>query len=108
MIFVIDEQLPPALVELFKSKGFGAVHVRELGLKGAADFEVWHYVELTRAIIVTKDLDFLPMAELGGLGRLLWLRVGNCSNAALLAFVESRWTVILGELNRQNPVIELL
>ena len=38
--FLIDENVPPAIVELFRGKGFDVKYVRESGLSGKADSEV--------------------------------------------------------------------
>jgi predicted nuclease of predicted toxin-antitoxin system len=42
--------------------------------------------------VVSKDEDFFDLANRpGDTGRLLWVRMGNCRTAALLARFENAW-----------------
>jgi predicted nuclease of predicted toxin-antitoxin system len=89
--FIVDAQLPPALVQLLRENACEAVAVREIGLRDATDAEIWRYAVQERAVIVTKDEDF---AERCLYSRdspvIVWLRIGNTSNQAL-----KRWFVPL-------------
>lgn len=58
MRFVVDAQLPPALVAWLVSQGHDAVHVFELDLTRAADSTIWEHARESGAIIITKDEDF--------------------------------------------------
>lgn len=58
MKFFIDENLPLSIVDLLKSRGFNAEHVRTSGLSGATDKEIAEYAKKQKAILVTKDLEF--------------------------------------------------
>lgn len=62
----------------------GASHVALLGLERASDDDVWQYARDNGYIIVTKDTDFRDMSVLRGFPpRVVWLRIGNCSTAAI-------------------------
>ncbi len=56
--FLIDEDLPRSSAELLRKLGYDAVHVREVGLRGASDDEVFVHAQKEKRIIVTRDLGF--------------------------------------------------
>lgn len=62
MRFIIDNQLPPALAARLREFGHDAVHVLELGLDEAADREIWRVASAQRAVVVSKDEDFLNLS----------------------------------------------
>lgn len=57
--------------------------VYHVSLSGKSDDEVWQYARQYRAIIVSKDSDFLDRA-IGSEGvKFVWIRLGNCSTEAI-------------------------
>lgn len=56
--FLLDENLPLSLMEVFGELGFDVEHVRTIGLRGAADEQIADYARRQKAILVTKDLVF--------------------------------------------------
>jgi predicted nuclease of predicted toxin-antitoxin system len=51
----------------------------------ASDAQIWNYAASGNSIVVSKDEDFLHLAnQLGDAGRLLWVRIGNCRKLTLL------------------------
>jgi len=85
--FVIDAQLPPALVRALRDAGHDASHVADLGLVSAPDKVIWQEARRRNAVIITKDEDF----AVGGAARfgspapsVIWLRLGNSSQKVLL------------------------
>lgn len=59
MRFLIDEDLPRALVEVFAARGFQVQRVYTLPeLRGQPDEVIFDYAVRQDAIIVTADLDF--------------------------------------------------
>ena len=92
MRFIVDAQLPPALAKWLVSKGHDACAVREVGLRDAADPEIWERARVEGAIIVTKDEDFPTMSAAQPDGPVvLWVRTGNLVNRLLLAQFERAW-----------------
>jgi hypothetical protein len=58
LIFVVDNQLPPALARFIQSEfGMSAVHVADIGLRDASDAEVWKYASETGSVLISKDED---------------------------------------------------
>lgn len=89
MRFVIDAQLPPALARLLSEHGHLAEHVMDVGLRDADDSPIWNYALTVSAVIITKDEDFphrLSQSKIGP--AIVWIRIGNTSRKALLAWFE--------------------
>ena len=86
MKFLIDAQLPPALAQWLREAGHEARAAREVGLREAEDSAIWRHAQAQNLVIFSKDEDFARRAQTGATGPVIvWLRVGNTSNAALRA-----------------------
>jgi predicted nuclease of predicted toxin-antitoxin system len=104
---IVDQQLPPILATWFRDQGADAFHVRELDLTGAADTAIWAEAMRDDAVVVSRDEDFVNLLRDRGGARLVWIRVGNCSNPALLAMIETNWPAIRQRLSDGDRLIEL-
>jgi predicted nuclease of predicted toxin-antitoxin system len=106
--FIVDAQLPPALARLLRESGYDAVAVREIGLREASDAEIWRYAIQQQAAIITKDQDF---AERYLYSRdqpvVVWLRVGNTSNQALIRWFVPLWPKITRRIELGDRLIEV-
>lgn len=71
-------------------RGHEAAHVGEIGLIAADDEQIAARAEADRAVLVSKDEDFVRL-RLPDRYALLWLRRGNTTNRALYAWLEPRW-----------------
>jgi predicted nuclease of predicted toxin-antitoxin system len=61
-----------------------AVPIRDLGLRDAEDEKIFLAAREARAVVLTKDRDFVSLLErLGPPPQVLWLTIGNTSNAHL-------------------------
>jgi predicted nuclease of predicted toxin-antitoxin system len=106
--FLVDSQLPPALARWIAGQGHKVAHVFELGLESADDGVVWERARNERAIIISKDEDFADLWSLRGEGvALVWVRKGNCSNRALITWLEPLWPEVLRRLGQGERFIEL-
>jgi predicted nuclease of predicted toxin-antitoxin system len=75
-----DENLAPRLVAALADLYPGSVHLRDCGLRGASDTEVWQYALENGFAIVSKDSDFSQRSFLlGSPPKVIWLRIGNCT-----------------------------
>ena len=106
MKFLIDAQLPPALSRWLAERGHEASHVADRGMTGASDAAIASAAETEGAILVTKDEDFVALRLPDRFG-LLWLRVGNATNAALFAWLEPRWSQIESLLGSGERFVEV-
>ena len=110
MKFLIDAQLPPALATWLQQAGHEAAHVRDVGLREAEDAAIWDHAMQTGAVLITKDEDFVARAThaAGKPPVVVWLRVGNTTNRALLAWMEARLPAVLELLNQGNRLVEVI
>lgn len=89
MKLLFDENLSPKLPTLLAAKFPGSQHVRELGLKGRTDEEIWRHAGDNGFALVSKDKDFYQRAVLfGAPPKFIWLGLGNCTRADLLALIQ--------------------
>ena len=85
MKLLFDGNLSPKLPRLLVALFPGSVHVRDCGLKGHADHEVWEYARANGFTMVSKDSDFYQRSLLyGPPPKLVWLRLGNCTRDDLV------------------------
>jgi predicted nuclease of predicted toxin-antitoxin system len=96
MKFVVDQQLPPAVVSWLAACGCVAEHVRDVGLRDADDGQIWGYALMVEAIVLTKDQDFANRRIASASGPVIvWLRAGNMRTPKLIAWLERRWPMIV-------------
>ena len=108
MRFVVDAQLPPALVQVLRDSGCDAVAVREIGLRDATDAEIWNHAMQREAVIITKDEDFAERCLYSqNQPVIVWLRIGNTSNQALLNWLMPLWPAIIRRIQVGDRLIEV-
>ena len=108
MKFLIDAQLPPGLAQWLREAGHDAQAVREVGLREAEDGAIWRHAQAHGLVIVTKDEDFAQRAQTGAAGPVIvWLRLGNTSNAALRMCLIPQLPRLLELIGQGHRVIEV-
>ncbi len=91
MRLLFDQNLSHRLVTLLASEYPGSVHVRDVGLNAADDLAIWQFAAQQELVIVSKDSDFQQRALLHGHPpKVVWLRLGNCTTAAIVALLRAR------------------
>jgi len=106
--FLIDSQLPSALARWISAQGHKATHVADLGMLADDDSKIWRRAQKENAVIISKDEDFADRWVLSDEGVVLvWIRKGNCSNRALLSWLEPLWPDVLRRLEQGERLIEL-
>ena len=77
----------PLLADLFPD----SLHVRVLGVGGAADSGVWELARERGCVLVTKDEDFHRLSVLRGAPpKVVWLRIGNCTTQEIARLLRNR------------------
>lgn len=108
MNFLIDAQLPPTFATWLIQQGHTAQHIEDVGLHNADDIVIWNYALTSGATIVTKDEDFAERTARTTSGPIIvWLRIGNATNRALLEWLEPRWPRIIALLETGDRLIEV-
>ena len=83
MRYLVDAQLPPGLARWLAAEGYPSDHVNDLGIGPAADSRIEAEARRLGAVIWSKDVDFAQRARLRPGLQVVWLRLGNTTNAAL-------------------------
>lgn len=105
----IDAQLPPVMAEWLSAEpGVEAQHTFVLGLLGASDRQIWAAARTQKAIIVSKDADFVDLVQRQGPPpQMVWITTGNVSNMALRELVRAAWPRAVALLRGGEPIVEL-
>lgn len=106
MKFLLDAQLPPKLSRALTRGGHVALHVYECGLLTATDREIWKYAAKQGAVVLTKDADFAALRGARG-PAVVWLRLGNVTNDALIAAVIGALPEIVTAIEAGEKLIEV-
>ncbi len=86
--WLFDENLSHKLPRLVATSFPDSRHVRELGLKGQTDEDIWSFAKANKFTIISKDKDFYQRAVLyGAPPKFIWLRLGNCTRDDLLSLI---------------------
>ena len=84
MRLLFYENLSPKLVEEVGAEYPGSVHVRSVGLRGAADGRIWEYARSQNLTIISTDNDIRQRSFLEGAPpKVVWLEGGNAGTVAL-------------------------
>ena len=79
------------------------------GLHLFDDRDLWARALADARIVVSKDEDFLYLAnQPGDAGRFLWVRLGNCRNDALLTAFARSFDTIVAAFDSGQTVVELI
>ena len=66
MSLLLDENLSPRLTSRLAAPFPGLIHVRDVGLKQAADEEIWDWAKENSYIVITADGDFVALVKRRG------------------------------------------
>jgi predicted nuclease of predicted toxin-antitoxin system len=106
MRFLVDAQLPPVLAERLTALGHPSWHIGAIAALDTADRLI---VDLARArglVIISKDADFLRLAGSAPV-RLLWLRIGNCSNYRLVDMLLGQLPAAITSFEAGEMLVEI-
>lgn len=108
MKFLVDAQLPPALARYLCAQGHDATHVFDVGFVVADDLAIWKHAYQSQATIITKDEDFMDRLLVAKeVTPVVLIRIGNCSNPALLTWFASLLPQVVERLAAGELLIEL-
>ncbi len=108
MRFLVDAQLPPALARWIESQDQTAEHVAGLQMADTSDQVIWQHARDNRAVIISKDADFVTLATLDDDGPpVVWIRLGNTRRQALLDWFNPLFPEIVAALEQGEKLIEI-
>ena len=90
MKLLVDENLPPRLVDDLAGLFPDSAHVGPLGLGSTPDTQIWDDAKEHGFAFPTKDKDFASLSlTYGAPPRVILLQTGNCSTDRLLGLLRS-------------------
>jgi predicted nuclease of predicted toxin-antitoxin system len=96
MKLLFDQNLSPRLAGHLAVEYPGSAHVRDFGLAAAPDPTVWAFAGISGFVITSKDTDFQQRALLlGHPPKVVWIRLGNCTTAAVATLLRARLADLL-------------
>lgn len=106
---MIDTLLPIHPQYILPTPLYLFIHVEEVGILLATDQAIWDHAVANAQTIITKDEDFKNILLLGSPPKtpVVWIRIGNCSNAALMQWFQPLFPQILAYLEQGEYLIEL-
>lgn len=109
MIIWIDAQLSPDLAQWISGTfEIKACSIKSAGLRDAEDEKIFMAARHAKAILMTKDNDFLTILERHGAPpQILWVTCGNTSNAQLKKILKSSLPQAIRMLKAGEALIEI-
>lgn len=99
---------PAVAAWLAENFAVNAVALRDVGLRDAADREIFFAARRESAVVMTKDSDFLALLEtFGPPPQVIWLTCGNTSNANLKRILTSAMPRTLQLLGAGERLVEI-
>ena len=90
MKLLVDENLPPRLVDDLADLFPDSAHVGSLGLGSTPDTLIWEYAKEHGFAFLTKDKDFANLSLASGAPtKVILLQTGNYSTDSLLSLLRS-------------------
>ena len=105
----VDAHLSPAIaVWITDNFEVTAIALRDLGLRDAEDLEIFAAAKARKAIVMTKDKDFVDLVDrLEAPPQIIWLTCGNTSNARLREILSAVLPTALELLRSGEPLVEI-
>lgn len=108
MRLLVAAQLPPALAQWLGGRGIAATSVRALGLRDSDDGSIWNFATAGGWKVLTKDENFVGRCVANPhAAAVVWLRIGNCRNRILFAWLEPILPDSTRRLGQGGKIIEV-
>jgi predicted nuclease of predicted toxin-antitoxin system len=105
----LDAHLSPRLALWIREQlGHEAQALRDLGLRDAEDEPIFSHARSCKAIVMTKDSDFVDLLHrMGPPPQVIWLRCGNTSEERLKQILSKHLNQALAYLQSGEPLVEI-
>ena len=110
MTIWIDAQLSPFIASWINANfaELNAIALRSIGLQDDRDYDIFRKARKAKAIIMSKDYDFVRLIEIYGVPpKLIWITCGNTSNARLCEILNTSLQQAIDLLNQQEDIVEI-
>ena len=109
MKFWVDAQLPPALATwLSRQYAVDATSLRDLGLRDAADIDIFRAAQQEKLVLISKDSDFVDLVSRHGPPpQLIWVTCGNVTNARLQDVFSKTFPEATASLASGQAIVEI-
>jgi len=109
VILWLDAQVSPKLCPwIGREFEVDVIPVRDLGLREAEDPEIFDEARRAKAVVLTKDEDFVILVQrLGPPPQVIWLTSGNVSNARLKKILTAGLPEAIAMIQRGEQVVEI-
>jgi predicted nuclease of predicted toxin-antitoxin system len=106
----VDGQLSPALAQWISSEFLvECQHIRDLGLRDAADEQIYHAARFANAYMLTKDSDFVDLLRRHGPPpKVLWVTCGNTSNARMKTILSAHLVNAIELFEHGESLVEIV
>lgn len=95
MKLLFDQNISFRILRIISPLFPEAKQIRELGLEGYTDKQIWDYAKKNHYTIVTFDADFYDLSNLyGHPPKIIWLRTGNRKTEDLAELLVSKFDLI--------------
>lgn len=104
-MLLFDQNISFRVIARIQEQFPGSKHIKDLGLMGQKDSNIWNAAKQHNLTIVTFDSDFIDLANMKGHPpKILWLRIGNTSTKGVAEKLIEKSSFILDFL--QDPKLE--
>lgn len=104
---LLNENLPASLKGVLQLQTGEVIHVKDRGLHGKSDLEVWSLALVEGLAVMTKDSDYVELLLSSSSGKVILVASGNTSLADLKQLVQSYRETIEEFLAGQERILIL-
>jgi len=95
MKLLFDQNISYRLIDKISATFPHAKQIREVGLEGLSDRQIWNFAKDNGYTIVTFDADFFELSSLYGVPpKIIWLRTGNRKTSDLAKLILMKSDII--------------
>lgn len=96
MKLLLDQNLSRKIIKQIEGIYPDSCHIMSVLTENSSDQHIWVYAKEHGYIIVTKDDDYERQSILlGHPPKVIWIRLGNCKTATVIALLQNSQKIIL-------------